>query len=713
MASVDEEDDDFEKLMEEIDLEAYEAAEAYFNDLYETAHGTSATSSLSDVFTSDFQSSEDEKEFFAGGLAYEDLEQRKGGLRWKLDACPEGEFAVTYFSAYNHPRWVLKEGGEFTEVAIPFSNVRDDLQPLKRAISYYFLPSNDPFGTIRSFISSWNYSDAFKYIQSYVFEANRLSGTAQCVAVIDAGMLNAGLDCCKEQGSPRAYNMMFFYVNFWLVLSSQKLLPDDFCLDVDVALVDTKVRRMDVLESIKEAFVGWKPYTEEELGRLLDYAFFWVDDAIPVIKNIQDYLISNPSGFRKFHSRLSCSDELFESVLSQRVRGVEIVGFRRTPQVTKRKRAPGKISVYRGYKYTWRRMYQYSIDRVRNAVFILFCLMTGMRKRELAALKFEDVVKGKDGLWRVFFARYKTSSDPNYSGDSDSITIPDYLGDAIQDYQKLRTFDDNFGKGYLFQSALSNLEVNRVDKMILRVGFNVARETGVPQLHLHRFRKTIAELLINESEANIDVIRMIFGHSSYLMTLRYIARNPFLVSSVVETLKEHFAEDFVDVVRAIHTGVYAGDAAHRIAEQMQNRPELFSGTVLKTTVMQYVQHLFEGGSTFYIQRTSLDTICMSQPIHESDELPPCLILNKKLIYPVKPDFSNCHISCSKNVVLQKSKSAIEHNIRFYKTVLVNRARLKPDVIKQLENKVAVNERLLEELIVSASNQPISLPADKI
>lgn len=254
----------------------------------------------------------------------------------------------------------------------------------------------------------------------------------------------------------------------------------------------------------------------------------------------------------------------------------------------------------------------------------------------------------------------------------------------------------------MFQPTCTGVTVNLTDRMLARVGSNVAQEVGVPHLHLHRFRKTIAELLIHESEANIDVIRMIFGHSSYVMTLRYIARNPFLVSSVVETLKEHFAEDFVDVVRAIHTGVYAGDAAHRIADQMQKRPELFTGKVLKTTIMQYVSHLFEGGSSIQIQRTSLGTICMSEVFHEQDVLPPCLASASVLIFPVKPDFSNCHIHCTKNVILQSSQHAIEHNIKFYRTILLNRDKLKADAIKELEQKISVNQRLLKELIQSSA-----------
>ncbi|WP_367599096.1 site-specific integrase [Pseudomonas fulva] len=708
MKSEDEVDDDFEKLMQEIESESREAAQAYFDELYETAHGRqeltgdqSDYSELLDGFSEDSESFDGE----AGSG------QRIGNLKLKLSASPGGCFPVSPFAQYIDDKWVLLEGGEFTEVSIIINNARADLQSLKRAVSYYFLPATNPFGTIRSFVSSNNYADSFKYVERYVFEANQLDGSKESLSVISAGMLNEALDNVKMQGSAHAYNMLFFYINFWLALSHQKLIPEFHCLNVEVGLIDTPDRRQDIIDAISAAFVGWKAYSEEELASLLGYAYFWIDEGLPVLSNIREYLESNPKALKKAYS-VTARDLKFENIIRQKVSGIEVVGCNHGVRYQSRVLKTGEVRTYEQHVYTWRLRYKYAIDRVRNALFILFCLMTGMRRKELAPLKFEDVRKWEDGIWRVDFSRYKTSKDPNYLGDPDFITIPDYLGEAFDAYKKLRMLGDNYLKGYVFQPAVGSLELNRTNRMIAKVARAVARETGIPQLHIHRFRKTIAELLINESEANIDVIRMIFGHSSYVMTLRYIARNPFIVASVVETLKEHFAEDFVNVVQAIHTGVFAGEAAHRIAEQVENRPELFNGKVLKTTIMQYVSHLLEGGSLLKIQRTSLGTMCLAHAYMEGDTLPPCLNFGRDLIYPVRPDFSNCHIECENNVVLQGSRGAIEHNIKFYKSFLRNGAALKLEVVKELERKIAVNESLLLELSGRGSDLRSDASVDK-
>lgn len=695
MKSVDEnkQDDDFKKLLEEIEEESREAAQSYFDELYETSHGRNEYSAESSDYTELLQEFQDDYEGDEGD-GY--LTQRKGNLKTKLNASPEGDFPVSPFSKYLEDKWILLDAGQFSEVSVIINNARQDLQPLKRAISYYYLPSTNPFGTIRSFVSSNNYADSFKYIQRYVFEANHLTGSAESLSVVSSGMLNEALDAAKAEGSPHAYNMLFFYINFWLALSSQGLLPLEHSLNVDVALIDTAGRRQDVLDTISAAFVGWKPYSEDELITLLGYAFFWIDEAMPALIDINAYLDSKFSITDHAYT-VSRHDLEFEKTLATKVKGVEVFGFksRQRSQVVKIKN--GEYREYFQITYTWRLKYKYAIDRVRNALFILFCLMTGMRRKELAPLKFSDVTKGNDGIWRVVFSRYKTSNDPNYRGDPDFISIPDYLGEALKAYENLRKVGNNYKKGYIFQPAVGSLKLQRTNRMIAKVARAVARETGVFQLHIHRFRKTIAELLIHESEANIDVIRMIFGHSSYVMTLRYISRNPFIVASVVETLREHFAEDFVNVVQAIHTGVYAGEAAHRIATQVESRPEYFGGTVLKTTIMQYVSHLLDGGSVLRIQRTSLGTMCLSHRYDSDDDLPPCLKSKRDLIFPTAPDFSSCHIQCEHNIILQGSKDTIEHNLKFYRSLLINQGRLKLEAVREIEDKIDINERLLREL----------------
>nr|WP_256873147.1 tyrosine-type recombinase/integrase [Pseudomonas hunanensis] len=422
---------------------------------------------------------------------------------------------------------------------------------------------------------------------------------------------------------------------------------------------------------------------------------------MPTIEESLQYCAQRPDTLRKFYYRHGQRDLEFEAVLGKKVDGVEIVGFSHSINSLKQNGAGGAVHYYERHQYTWRRGFKLAVDRVRNAIFILFGLMTGLRRRELAPLKFDDVYKKEsDGKWWVSFVRYKTSDDPNYFGEADEIPLPNYLGDAIESYKRLRSFEKYMLKGYLFQPIISSRKLNKTDRMIDKLARNLSAEVGVDGLHIHRFRKTIAEILINKSERNIDIIRMLFGHRSYIMSLRYISRNPFLVSSVVETLKEHFAKDFVDILQSIQSGIYAGKAANDLAARVVDRPDIFVGKLLKVTVLDYVTHMFEGGEGFLVQRTTLSTFCMSGLIHQGESLPPCLAGCANLSYPVSPDVSNCQIHCSRNLVLGSAQESIEQNLKFYRTIKANSKKLTRAALFELDDKINVNERLLGELLHS-------------
>ena len=665
-------DDSLQALLADIEKEAYDAADAYFSELYEASHLASRTTA-----------------------------QNVTGLMRKLEVSPGGDFTVSEYSTYEQPRWVLLRAEGFQDIEVRIYSAREDLQGLKRALCYHLIPTFHPIGTITSFRSTEAYDRGFVYVQRYLFEPNFLSATPEHLEVITAGVLNAALDDARESGVMRAYWLLFFHINFWIYLSNEKLIPKEYRLKVDLGEVDTVARRKDIQDVIRGTFVGWKPFSEGELRDLLTYSFFWIDKGIPAIEEKLQYCTQRPDTLRKFYYRHGQRDLKFEAVLGKKVDGVDIVGFSHSIANFTQNGAGGAVYHYETHRYTWRRGFQLAVDRVRNAIFILFGLMTGLRRRELAPLKFDDVYKKEsDGKWWVSFVRYKTSDDPNYFGEADEIPLPDYLGDAIESYKKLRGFERYMLKGYLFQPIIPTHELNKTDRMIDKLARNLSAEVGVDGLHIHRFRKTIAEILINKSERNIDLIRMLFGHRSYTMSLRYISRNPFLVSSVVETLREHFAKDFVDILQSIQSGVYAGKAANDLARRVVDRPDIFVGKLLKATVLDYVTHMFEGGDGFLVQRTTLNTFCMSGLIHQGESLPPCLAGRANLIYPVSSDASNCQIHCSRNMILGSAQESIEQNLKFYRTIKANSKKLTRAALFELDDKINVNERLLGELFHS-------------
>ncbi|WP_157178011.1 hypothetical protein [Pseudomonas amygdali] len=91
--------DDFDQLMDEIDREARDAAQSYFDELYDTTHANS------DEHSTRHGDSEENLD-----SAVQISTQRKGGLKPKLAASPCGEFPVSSYSYYSEGRWILKPG---------------------------------------------------------------------------------------------------------------------------------------------------------------------------------------------------------------------------------------------------------------------------------------------------------------------------------------------------------------------------------------------------------------------------------------------------------------------------------------------------------------------------------------------------------------------------------------------------------------------------
>ncbi|MGE8188990.1 tyrosine-type recombinase/integrase [Pseudomonas sp. NPDC086278] len=648
-----EKDESFDALIEEIESQARDAAKAYFAELNEVAQGTKV--------------------------------QVISGLLSKLKLNPGGDFPVSQYAQYHEDRWVLLRRPGQTIVQVLFNSAMAGSNDLKKVMVYHLIPNFHPFGTVRSFISTQTYATSHGYLEQFLLRENDLSARPEDLQVITTQMVNLALDDARDKGAGRAYWLLFFYINFWISLSEQKLIPQEYRLQVKAVDVNTKERQQDVYARIESQSTGWTPFSEDDLKSLLTYAFHWTEKAIPVVEQAREFLEGWGALERVSATNRAHIDEEFEAALSKTIDGESpVVGYSRTQSATGY------------YTYFWRASYGLALDKIRNGIFILFSLMTGLRVSELSLIEFDDVFQKADGLWYVSITRFKTASDPNYFGEVDEISIPDFLGEQIFSYRALREFGGFLRKGYLFQPVSKPKEVNFVDRMIKNLASNLSAEVGVDSIHPHRFRKTIAEMLINRSERNIDLIRMLFGHKSYKMSLRYIARNPYLVASIVEAMKEHYTADFVNVVREIQAGRYSGNSVDKLATDVLSRPELFTGKMLRLTVLDYVSHILDGGGAFFIQRTVLNTFCLTGDSLDEGPMPPCLEGKVDLIYPLKPDVSNCKVYCQYVVATGESEESLQHNIKFYRSVKASQSKLSNAAAFELEKKIEANERLLAD-----------------
>lgn len=616
-------------------------------------------------------------------------EQGVGSLLIKLREDPQQSFFVSERSRFGDIQWAFEAQSRGSRVAVLFNSEIEGFNDLKRQLVYHLIPQFHPFGKVRSYRSTATYGHTCHYISLYLLEPNGLDGSAASIQILSTRLINDALDRARDCGSYRHYTFLYFMITFWIHLSMQRLISKELRLDVPLHKIDTKERQKSIQATIAASQVGWKRFSEDDISNLIDYALFWTEEALPELQNIRTYLINSGITAQKHNAvKRSCPQVELEQILSKKVGGIEICGY--SLLIFTRR--------YVHYEYTWKDQYRKALDNVMQGILVLFSLTTGMRSSELAELKFDDINRGENGSYSIDITRYKTSVDPNYFGDRDTIPLPSLVGELIDSYRELRDMPGRMRKGFIFETALARGTAKRMIRSIQRSMTRIGEAAGVDGVHTHRFRKTVAEMLLSRSEMNIDLIRMLFGHRSYRMTLRYIARNPYLISAVSEAMQSHYAEDFINIVTSIKGGGYSGPAADRIASRTNAKPVLFKGKLLRTTIYRYIAFLLESGDPIFIKRTGLGTYCVSNDEFTESSLPPCLIGKSLAEGSLVPDVSNCKLECKNAVILSDAADSLVRNVTFYRDLLEGvPGSLSAAAKKALIHRIHVNEVHLSNL----------------
>lgn len=616
-------------------------------------------------------------------------------LTQKLSANPKGNFPVSDYSTYCDSEWLLEKITGQHPIKIYFYEDEEAFNGLKRALLYYSIPDFSAFGTIKSYNTSKSYSSLFNTFTSYVFKDNHLLANAPSdISCITSTMLNEALDRAKaNKDVPRHYHSLFRMIRLWFSLSSERMIPEQYQINIDYTLVDNKSRQKDVVKHFKGTVSTWTPFSEVDLAKLINYSLFWLEKALPKLIEFRDYL-DNLKLVKTKGSPFSSKGENkeFEAMSNIYIDDICVMS------TTYSKLKPQAKNGYKTHQYNWKNNYSIALDHIRNSLFIFVGLILGLRSREMRQLMLDDIYKDDNGEYWINITRFKTTSDPNYQGETEVMPVPLFIGECVDYFKLLKNISDFEKQGYLFQSNKSRRVINNFTVGNIKVIIQQIRQfTGVETPHSHRFRKTSAEMLINRNEKNIDLIRMLFGHESYEMTLKYIARNPFMVSAVAEAIEVHFTEDFHEVVESIRDDSYSGEPAERIANAILQAPEKFQGKQLKLQLMNYISHLLSSGEMLFIHRTAIGIYCINYEEITLDNLPPCLAEQENLILPLSPDTNNCQLECKHCVVIDKAKQAISGNIEFYHSILESTDSISAKARTVYQRKLSAAEKHLKNL----------------
>lgn len=653
---------------------------------YEADFEESISEELQDLFAEDFHTPS----------------TRPISLADKLEALEN--FPVSPASSYLDPTWSLPVSSMRPPINLAFNSDMPGFADLNRALTGYALPQFNPFNTVKSYNTTKLYHYNAKLIERLILAPNHITAIPEHLALISTKMLNEALDAAKASDSPANYAQLYRMLCFWAALSEQNLIPTELKLPITLDSFAYKERHMDVQDHYLSILTPWKAFSELELESLLTYSLFWTEKAIPALDNIK-YQIAKLKWGKNQNINRQNPDPIIEAIKTS-IDGIDIFRINKT-ELTKDRRPrvyptyTKKATRYTIYSYTWLTNYGVALDKIRNAIFILMALLTGARISELNPMRFSDIWKAENGEYWVKIRRWKTSTDPNYHGDLVEIPIPSFLGEIVSKFKDLRDFKVQRSiprKDYLFGSNLSNRVSNHQAHHVSYIISTLKDELQLDKLHCHRFRKTIAEILINRDERNIEIIRYLFGHDSYEMTLKYIARNPFMVRDIAIAFENSYSEDLYTIIREVCQGHYSGEAANRIATSVTKDGGAFLGKALKLTVLRYVSHLLMAGEPIFIQRTAVGTFCVNGENFTEENAPPCARNDKGQVISDMPVPSNCHYECRNIVVLPKAKQAIMENIKFCQHILKSSgAELSASGHRLVAAKLATFEQHLQNL----------------
>jgi hypothetical protein len=203
----------------------------------------------------------------------------------KLELHSDGDFPISKYSLYRDPSWIIFKDDNGTVVRINFDGLPAPIEAVKKSIMYHLIPEFAPFAGIRAYSTSRGHSQKYGILTKYVLFDNHLTGDAESLSFITAKLLNDALDRAKESEAFTHYPSLFQQIRLWISLSVQKLIPVEHRISVFATAIDTPERKKDVISHFNGSIASWTPFREDDLKKMIEYASFWTEKAMPVVVN--------------------------------------------------------------------------------------------------------------------------------------------------------------------------------------------------------------------------------------------------------------------------------------------------------------------------------------------------------------------------------------------------------------------------------------------
>ncbi len=161
----------------------------------------------------------------------------------------------------------------------------------------------------------------------------------------------------------------------------------------------------------------------------------------------------------------------------------------------------------------------------RDTVLLDFSFRLGLRVKEMASLKIDDVV-GDDG--HILNDFHLTAHQTKGNKGRTIYLTNKKLRKNLESYLDPRVGDLN---RHLFKSQKTTFTPNSLQQVFKRI----YRKSGIKGAKSHSGRRTFATRLI-EKGYDVKSVSVLMGHSSIQTTARYISENPVRLGEMVAGL---------------------------------------------------------------------------------------------------------------------------------------------------------------------------------
>jgi len=168
---------------------------------------------------------------------------------------------------------------------------------------------------------------------------------------------------------------------------------------------------------------------------------------------------------------------------------------------------------------------------IRNIALLHFSFYLGLRAKEMATLRVQDVLEQDGNLKNeIILRREMTKGEKVRSVYLTNQKVRKALSDYLNDRKKQGSL---FLSSALFRSQINGrFSPNTLQMLFKRMYQNV----GLEGASSHSGRRSFATRLL-EQGVNIKNVQTLLGHSSIMTTSIYVEDNPYLLANISKNLR--------------------------------------------------------------------------------------------------------------------------------------------------------------------------------